>query len=424
MIGRALWSFRASEYLGSLLLLLFALILAAMSAYARQGGEFHAAAFLGLVALIFASLLCLTLIPQLLARLRLGFRSRIHILSLTRRGALFLFLVIGLVFSTMNTGNNLLILVLSFLFAALLVSGLVSDLILQKLTISLSIPEKIHALQNVVCLVTLHNLKRYFPAFALELRSRQEHPLVHSDQSDFFVQEKNFPYIRAGENLTLELRCSFRSRGVYPVEGFDIRTSFPFGFFSRRRNLETQGRILVYPALSDLKSLFFLYPHLQGMDELNQRGFGSSLFNIRQYQDGDSARHVDWKSTAKLNHLMVKDFAREEQSVMNLFFSSYLPERSAFALEQFEKVLSYLTSLADYYWKQGKSFRFVSENYEVRVSDRRSDFDELMRYLACVQPSKEDKVSELQLAPPCILFVAGEASVAPGIPTVDYQQLR
>ncbi len=424
MIGRALWSFRASEYLGSLLLLLFALILAAMSAYARQGGEFHAAAFLGLVALIFASLLCLTLIPQLLARLRLGFRSRIHILSLTRRGALFLFLVIGLVFSTMNTGNNLLILVLSFLFAALLVSGLVSDLILQKLTISLSIPEKIHALQNVVCLVTLHNLKRYFPAFALELRSRQEHPRVHSDQSDFFVQEKNFPYIRAGENLTLELRCSFRSRGVYPVEGFDIRTSFPFGFFSRRRNLETQGRILVYPALSDLKSLFFLYPHLQGMDELNQRGFGSSLFNIRQYQDGDSARHVDWKSTAKLNHLMVKDFAREEQSVMNLFFSSYLPERSAFALEQFEKVLSYLTSLADYYWKQGKSFRFVSENYEVRVSDRRSDFDELMRYLACVQPSKEDKVSELPLAPPCILFVAGEASVPPGIPTVDYQQLR
>ena len=257
-----------------------------MSAYARQGGEFHAAAFLGLVALIFASLLCLTLIPQLLARLRLGFRSRIHILSLTRRGALFLFLVIGLVFSTMNTGNNLLILVLSFLFAALLVSGLVSDLILQKLTISLSIPEKIHALQNVVCLVTLHNLKRYFPAFALELRSRQEHPRVHSDQSDFFVQEKNFPYIRAGENLTLELRCSFRSRGIYPVEGFDIRTSFPFGFFSRRRNLETQGRILVYPALSDLKSLFFLYPHLQGMDELNQRGFGSSLFNIRQYQDG------------------------------------------------------------------------------------------------------------------------------------------
>ena len=121
---------------------------------------------------------------------------------------------------------------------------------------------------------------------------------------------------------------------------------------------------------------------------------------------------------------MVKDFAREEQSVMNLFFSSYLPERSAFALEQFEKVLSYLTSLADYYWKQGKSFRFVSENYEVRVSDRRSDFDELMRYLACVQPSKEDKVSELPLAPPCILFVAGEASVPPGIPTVDYQQLR
>ncbi len=424
MIGRALWSFRAREYLGSLLLLLFALILAAMSAYARRGGEFHAAAFLGLVALIFASLLCFTLIPQVLAQLRLGFRNRIHVLSLTRRGALFLFLVIGLVFSTMNTGNNLLILVLSFLFAALLVSGLVSDLILQKLTISLSIPEEIHALQDVVCLVTLYNLKRYFPAFALELKSRQELPHAHSDQSDFFLQETNFPYIRAGENLTLKLRCSFRRRGVYPVEAFDVRTGFPFGFFSRRRKLETQGRILVYPALSDLRTLFFLYPHLQGMDELNQRGFGSSLYNIRQYQDGDSARHVDWKSTAKLNHLMVKDFAREEQSVMNLFFSSYLPERSTFALDQFEKALSHLTSLGDYYRKQGKSFRFVSENFEIRVSKRRSDFDALMKYLACVQPSKKDSVSELPLALPCVLFVAGEASVPAGIPTVDYLQLR
>ena len=424
MIGRALWSFRAREFLGSLLLLLFALVLATMSAYARWSGEFHAAAFLGLVALIFASLLCFTLIPQLLARLRLGFRNRIHVLSLTRRGALFLFLVIGLVFSTMNTGNNLLILVLSFLFAALLVSGLVSDLILQKLAISLSIPEKIHALQDVVCLVTLHNLKRYFPAFALELKSRQKQPLAHSDQSDFFVQEKNFPYIRAGENLTLKLRCSFRRRGLYPVEGFDIRTSFPFGFFSRRRKLETQGRILVYPALSDLKSVFLFYPHLRGMDELNQCGLGSSLYNIRQYQDGDSARHVDWKSTAKLNHLMVKDFAREEQSVMNLFFSSYLPERAAPALDQFEKALSYLTSLGDYYWKQGKSFRFVSESCEIGVSERKSDFEELMKYLACVQPSKEDKVSQLPLALPCVLFVAGEASVPEGIPTIDYLQLR
>ena len=423
MIGRSLWSSRAHEFLGSLLLLFFALVLAVMSAYARRDGEFHAAAFLGLVALIFASLLCFTLIPQLLARLSLGFRNRIHVLSLTRRGALFLFLVIGLVFSTMNTGNNLLILVLSFLFSALLVSGLVSDLILQKLTISLGIPERIHALQDVACLVTLHNMKRYFPAFALELKSRKRHPGTHSDQSDFFVQEKNFPYIRAGENLTLKLRCSFRRRGEYPVEGFDISTSFPFGFFSRRRKLEAQGRILVYPALFDLRSVFFFHPHLRGRDELNQRGLGSSLYNIRQYQDGDSARHVDWKSTAKLNHLMVKDFAREEQSVMNLFFSSYLPDQSVLALAQFEKALSYLTSLGDYYWKQGQSFRFVSESCEIGVSERRSDFQELMKYLACVQPSKKNRVSELQLDLPCVLFVAGEAPVPAGIPTVDYLKL-
>ena len=427
MIGRALWSWnrslRVRELLGSALLLFFSLALAAMSAYARRYEELHAAAFLGLVALIFASLLCFTLIPQMLAHLRLGVHNRIQILSLTRRGALFLVLVTGLVFSTMNTGNNLLILVLSFLFAALLVSGLVSDLILQKLTLSLSIPERIHALQDVVCLVSLHNLKRYFPAFALELRSRHEDKSPAGNLTDFFVQQINFPYIWAGESLTLKLRCSFQRRGVYPVKGFDVRTRFPFGFFTRRRKLQTEGRILVYPALFDLKSIFFLYPHLQGTEELNQRGFGSSLYTIRRYEEGDSARQVDWKSTAKLNHLMVKDFAREKQSLLNLFFSPYLPERSLVALSQFEKAVSYLTSLADYYWRKGQSFRFVSDDKEIRVGEQNQDFESLLEYLACIEPSEQNQLSALPLTPPCVLFVAGHHPTPAGIPTIDYLQL-
>ncbi len=410
------------EFLWPSLFLISAFLLAVLSSIARQGGQFYAAAFLAVISLIFAFVVCLTLVPRLLARVKLEVFANLRFFRFTRRGAFFILIVFTLSFATFNTGNNLLILVLSFLLASLVVSGIVAKIVLFGLKISLSVPKGMHAKQKTIFLITLHNLKKWFPSFALRLKG-EESGTEEQENTSFFVQEKNFPYVRAGENLRLRLHCEFSRRGIYPLQGFEIRTTFPFGFFWRGRTLDASGSIMVYPALCDLRPLFLHHPSFQGLEGQDRKGRGSELYNIRHYKPGDNARFVHWKATAKLARLMIKDFAQEEDEVpLKVFFSTYLQDRSPSNLAQFEKAVSYIASLGHYFRGNGQKFQFSSGEFEATVDGRAEEYEAFMEYLAQVQPAQETQFDMREATVPCILFCAGSVVQQEGLRHVDYLQ--
>ncbi len=403
--------------------LISAFILAVLSSMARRSGQYYAAGALAVISLIFAFVVCVTLLPRLVARLKLDFLNNLRFFRFTHRGAFFILIVLIISFATFNTGNNLLVLILSFLLASLVASGIVAKLVLFGLKISLSIPVGIHAKRKAIFLITLHNLKKVFPSFALRLKGEKQGG-GDVEGTDFFVQEKIFPYVRAGEKLRLRLHCEFRRRGIYPLQGFDIRTTFPFGLFWRGKQLDACGDIVVYPELCDLHPFFLQYPYVQGVEHANRRGWGSELYNVRFYQRDDDARFVHWKATAKLARLMVKDFAREKEQVpFNVFFSTYLPDCSPSNLEQFEKAVSYIASLGDYYRGKGQRFRFSSGEFEVAVNGRTEEIEAFMKYLAQVQPAERPHFDSREATAPCIVFWAGDAAQLGDIPYVDYLQL-
>lgn len=410
------------ELLWSALFLASALLLAFLSTLARNAGQHSAALFLALFSLLLALLIAVTLLPRLLQRVQLDFLDRIRFFRITRRGAFFVLLVAIIAFSTINTGNNLLILVLSLLLASLLVSGMIANLVLYGLKISLNLPESIHAGQKALLFVTLHNLKKRFPSFALQLRGHRQGP-GDPEATDFFSRESHFPYVRAGRSVTLKLSFQFRKRGIYPVGGFEVRTSFPFGFFTRGRLLPAEGNIRVYPELVDLKPLFLAHPYLQGPEEKNRRGLGTSLYNIRDYQRGDDARFVHWKSTAKLGRLMVKDSSQEEETPLRVVLSTHLPQETPQVRQQFEWAVSCVTSLASYYWRRRQSFSFSSGEFQISVNGEREHYEALMDYLAYVGPSQEEKVQVEKIPTPAVLFAAGPPRTGGRILEIDYLNL-
>ena len=410
------------EFFWPLLFLVSAFALALFSSMARHNGQFYAAAFLAIISLVFAFIVCVTLVPKLLARIKLDFLMNLRFFRFTKRGVTFILIVFIISFATFNTGNNLLILILSFLLASLIVSGIVANLVLFGLKISLRVPQEIHARQRAVFLITLRNLKKFFPSFALQLKGENEGREDFQD-TDFFVQAKRFPYVRAGERLRLRLQCQFGRRGIYPVEGFEIKTTFPFGFFWRGRQLDATGNIIVYPEIQDLGPLFTLHPEVHGLEEKNRRGSSNELYNIRHYEAGDNARFVHWKSTAKLASLMVKDFASEQEVPLNVLFSTYLPNPSRSDLEQFEKAVSCVASLGRYYRLKGHKFRFDSGEFDVAVDGHVREYESFMEYLAQVGPAEQMQLDVNEATPPCILFAAGDSMEWEGLPQVDYLKL-
>jgi len=410
------------KFFWPLFFLVTAFALALFSSMARHNGQFYAAGFLAIISLVFAFIVCVTLIPKLLARIKLDFLMNLRFFRFTKRGVTFILVVFILAFATFNTGNNLLILILSILLASLIVSGIVANLVLLGLKISLRVPKGIHAQQKAIFFITLRNLKKFFPSFALQLKGENEGK-EDSQDTDFFVQAKRFPYVRAGERLRLRLQCQFGRRGVYPVEGFEIKTTFPFGFFWRGRQLDAEGNIIVYPELRNLGPLFTLHPDIHGVEEKNRKGSSTELYNIRPYEAGDSARFVHWKSTAKLASLMVKDFSLEQEVPLNVLFSTYLPDPSRSDLEQFEKAVSCVASLGHYYRHKGHEFKFDSGEFNVAVDGHAKKYDSFMEYLAQVQPAEQLRLDVNEAPYPCILFAAGNTLEQEGLPHLDYLQL-
>jgi len=415
-----LWTPAVRDFAGALLLLILALSLALASTFLRHAGRSAAAIAIAVLALTTAGFVAAWFVPRLLRRVNVEYWGSIRLFRVTARGGLFLFLLLLIAMATLNSGNNLLVLILSFLLAALLVSGMVSNLVLHGLRVSLTLPDTIHAGQRAVAFLTLHNQKRRVPSFALGLKGRGD---CSPEVSDFFTTEKHFPYLSAGTSLTARLESSFKRRGVLIIKGFEVRTKFPFGFFYRGRDVEAEGKITIYPALIDPRPLIRRYPFLQGPEVMNRRGFGSGLYNIRDYQLGDDSRYIHWKSTAKLSRLMVKEFIEERDEMLQLVFSSYLGKGDPASLAGFERALSCIASLARYYADRGLSFSFYSGEFETVVNGNREGVDPLMDYLSWVQPAERLLIDPHRVGRGSVVFAAGRGLHFEGVPVVDYLAL-
>lgn len=207
------------------------------------------------------------------------------------------------------------------------------------------------------------------------------------------------------------------------MEGFEIRTRFPFGFFTRVRKLSAVGKITVYPALVPLDRLLRLYPFLSGLELQNRKGSGMTLYNIRDYQRGDDARFIHWKSSGKLSRLLVREFVEEEDIWIHLLFSTHLPDQNDELLEQFEKGVSCVTSIACLYRKRRRPFSFDSGEFQVSVDAQGGNFEELMNYLAAVEPASRMLLDLDAVENSSILFVAGHNVRFRRLLGIDYLQL-
>jgi uncharacterized protein (DUF58 family) len=409
-----LWPFAA---------LLLAFFLAYASSAAHRYGYLESVSVLSVAALALVGFAIARMIPALLNRLGFTSADWFQDHRITPRGAFCIFLTLLMAVSISVVSNNLLILVLSFLLASLLVSGLISNLVLYGLKVVLSLPEAIHAKQRTVLFLTLRNLKRGLPSFALGLSGHSQDASSRVAGADFFGQEAFFPYIRGGESQTLKVHCSFQKRGSYFLDGFEVKTRFPFGFFTRRRSVSAEGKITVYPALIPLERLLTYYPFLRGRDSQNRKGSGMTLFNIRDYQRGDDARLIHWKSSGKLSRLLVREFVEEEDVWIHLLFSTYLPDENGDSKEQFEKAVSYVTSVACFYRKQERPFTFDSGEFQVSVGVDGAKFENLMSYLADVEPASRMLLDLEAAEDSSILFAAGKSVKFRRLHGIDYLQL-
>jgi uncharacterized protein (DUF58 family) len=287
---------------------------------------------------------------------------------ITRGGFLFAVAVALTGAGAFLTGNNLLFLIFSAMLALLLVSSFLSRLVLAGLELELLLPEHVFARMPTAARVRIRNLKRLTPSFSIELAGLKD-PIY-------------FPLIPGGGAVETAGQIIFPKRGRHRENVFVISTSFPFGFLRKSTTVELRRETIVYPALEAREQMELLLDSISGAIESNTRGGGRDFYRIRPYEAQDSARHVDWKSTAHTGGLQVREFARDRDRAVEIFFDRHaLPGTQ----ERFEELVENCGFLMWELAEHEARIRVRSQRFALALPEEGDVYD-VLKFLALVEP--------------------------------------
>src|SRR2546430_17147252 len=119
-----------------------------------------------------------------------------------------------------------------------------------------------------------------------------------------------------------EPKFMFAPRGRYQQESFGLATRFPFAFDTKTRRVPFVREVIVYLSVEPTDQFFEVLPLITGEFASFERGRGNDLYRIREYMPDDSARHVDWKASAKSGSLKVREFSREDERKLRIAFDN------------------------------------------------------------------------------------------------------
>jgi uncharacterized protein (DUF58 family) len=151
-----------------------------------------------------------------------------------------------------------------------------------------------------------------------------------------------------------ELPCL--KRGYYPLGPVVISSGDIFGLYSRFLKTALEDHVIVYPRILPVGRLPI--PSRQPLGESKSECLmfqdPTRPIGVRDYQHGDSLRHVHWKASARLQSLQVKIFEPTTTFKVALFLSvdSFMGNGSIHE-DEFELGISVAASLAHHVIEHG-----------------------------------------------------------------------
>ena len=291
----------------------------------------------------------------------------------TRDGWWCLFVVMGLGVAAINTGNNLLYLLVSLLLAFIIVSGILSEQTMRGLRATAIEPDEIYARSPTPFGAAVVNGKRWLTSYSItvEILSPSASP-----RSAYLGQ------LGAGHERLITWEDILAERGPHRLPGVRITTRFPFGLFQKAARPVLARDVLVFPAIQPVSPDRLRMLGVLGDRTTRRRGVGTELYNLRGYRAGDDPRFLHWRSSAKTQTLTVRELEAETSEDARLV----LVGTGARDRDALEAALSEAASLAAHLVRLGAGVELVGPGFFVRLGRGREHLRRLLTALALYDP--------------------------------------
>jgi uncharacterized protein (DUF58 family) len=224
-------------------------------------------------------------------------------LKVTRTGRTYLVVTFGVGLGALNTGNNLLYLVLGLLLSMVVVSGVLSERCLRHLRVRRLGTESAFAGEPFAFRWGLTRLQGH--AFALTL----------AEAATPLKGEGRVGYLPTGAEHVVRGDITAPKRGPVQLSGVSVTTTWPLGLFAKTRVFELEGTLLVYPRRGyacQVPGEALLGPFGDASSPQRNDGTGD-VSGLRELGPNEDARRVHWRKSAAVGKLLKVEREREER---------------------------------------------------------------------------------------------------------------
>jgi|AP45_3_1055517.scaffolds.fasta_scaffold27054_2 uncharacterized protein (DUF58 family) len=259
-------------------------------------------------------------------------------LAFTRAGKFFMLLTLAVGAGALNTGNNLLFLLLGMMLSAIIASGLLSEAVLRKLWLERRAPSRIFANRAAAGSFKLNNPRNYL-SINIEISERNAtcevgpiagEEIGHKDvpafkfwvedsfDGDDYVAIARMPELGAGETKHIQALYNFPFRGRYKSPGMRLATRFPFGIFHKIVEVDQERDFVVFPEPAPADDWAADVAARFGDIARNRAGNGEEYFGLRDWREGEDRRQIHWKSSARRGAFVVRESEEQEQRAVEI----------------------------------------------------------------------------------------------------------
>jgi uncharacterized protein (DUF58 family) len=298
----------------------------------------------------------------------------------TRAGWLFFGLVFAVGFAAINTGNNLLYLVLSLMLAFLVLSGALSEAALRGIEVERHLPFEWVAGQPARVVLEIRNAQRRVWAHAIRVEDAAETTASSAEAA-------------VGRVFALRIAPGARERRSYPLvasrrgelhfQGFRVTTCFPFGLFAKSLRIERPAVALVYPRLAPVPapaSRETVRP--LGRERTGPSAAPSEVTGLRGHVRGDSVRRVHWPASWRRGVLLVRDAEGEAAGEIEVSLRTSV----GFAEPYFESEVERAASEVETGLRAGLRVGLRTDGTRLRPDSGAAHRARLLGFLALVEP--------------------------------------
>jgi uncharacterized protein (DUF58 family) len=315
-----------------------------------------------------------------------------------------------------------LMLMLTLMGAALLASGGA----MRSLQISRRLPSRLWAGQQEQVDLVITNRSRFIPAGGVLVHDRLRGAPGRPGGEVFALA------VPPRDQTRLSYPLRVRRRGVFRYDTVRLASSFPLGLVHNRAAARLGGEVVVFPRLGHVApSLLAEAEHFFTQVLRMQPAVVDDTFRgLREFRAGDNPKWIHWRSSARRNELMVREWERPASRRLVILLDTCIPARRRRAL-RLETAISFVATLALEALPRGYETSFAAFGpglQHMTVTAPGPGVDSLMDMLARLHPTRTGSVDGLAAAVPpeflrdaFVLVVttdmdaeAGDVAVPPG----------